>query len=87
MLTRDSQTLPKHGEAWHRFRFYGRVRHWDGLIALVRVPLQNPDLGITIFRGYVVANQNFIGSWRSWSRPPSLPLEGPFIVSRAPHAE
>ncbi|EKM61870.1 uncharacterized protein PHACADRAFT_248766 [Phanerochaete carnosa HHB-10118-sp] len=81
------ETLPNHSEAWHHFTFYGRVRPWDGLVALVRVPSHNHDLGTTIFRGYVIANQNFIGSWRAWSRPQLLPLEGPFIASRAPNAE
>lgn len=73
--------------AWHRFKIYGRVRRWDGLIALVRVPVDRPELGITIFRGYIVANQNFVGNWRAWTNIGSLPLEGPFVASRAPNAE
>jgi len=28
--------------AWGRFTFLGRVRSWDGLIALVRLPVSVP---------------------------------------------
>ena len=41
MLT-ISQTDPNHGMAWGRFTFLGRVRSWDGLIALVRLPVSVP---------------------------------------------
>ncbi|KAH9950972.1 hypothetical protein B0H21DRAFT_776357 [Amylocystis lapponica] len=77
------ETLPRHGQAWHHFRFYGRVRKWDGLIAIVRVPAQIPELGTFIFRGYIVANQNFVGSWRAWTNNiNAIPLEGPFVMSK-----
>lgn len=78
------ETLPKHGQAWHHYRFYGRVRRYDGLVAIVRTPTYTPELGTTIFRGYLVGNEHFVGTWRpltnNWS---ALPLEGPFIVSRS----
>ncbi|PCH44499.1 hypothetical protein WOLCODRAFT_133275 [Wolfiporia cocos MD-104 SS10] len=65
------ETLPRHGAAWNHYRFYGRVRQWDGLIAIVRVPARNPRLG------------NFVGSWRvRTSDKEAIPLEGPFVVSR-----
>jgi hypothetical protein len=35
-----AQTDPNHGMAWGRFTFLGRVRSWDGLIALVRLPVR-----------------------------------------------
>jgi hypothetical protein len=35
-----AQTDPNHGMAWGRFTFLGRVRPWDGLIALVRLPVR-----------------------------------------------
>ncbi|KAI0789567.1 hypothetical protein C8Q75DRAFT_807191 [Abortiporus biennis] len=78
------ETLPRHGQAWHHYRFYGRVRRWDGLLALVRVPMNHPELGIAIFRGYVTNSKNFVGSWRAYtSNVNSIPLEGPFVLSRA----
>ena len=84
--SRRAQTLPRHGEAWHHFRFYGRVRRWDGLIVLVRNPVERDGAaGSTyIFRGYLVANQNFVGSWRAFTtNAHAIPLEGPFIASRS----
>jgi|SRR6266404_2578164 len=38
------QTDPYHGMAWGRFTFLGRVRSWDGLLALVRVSVRVPPL-------------------------------------------
>ncbi|TFY65478.1 hypothetical protein EVJ58_g1947 [Rhodofomes roseus] len=77
------ETLPRHGQAWNHYRFYGRVRKWDGLIALVRVPVEDRGLGTYIFRGYLVGGLNFTGSWRSYAQNPNaIPLEGPFIASK-----
>ncbi|KAH9933441.1 uncharacterized protein B0H18DRAFT_1115442 [Fomitopsis serialis] len=63
---------------------YGRIRPWDGLVALVRVPLQPPGrFGVYIFRGYIVGGKNFVGSWRvRTDNTRAVPLEGPFIMSR-----
>ncbi|GJE97849.1 hypothetical protein PsYK624_140710 [Phanerochaete sordida] len=79
------ESVPAHGEAWHPFWFYGRVRRWDGLVALVRVPRQHLDLGVAVFRGYVVGGRTLVGAWRSWNAAaPRLrvPLEGPFVAGR-----
>ncbi|KAI0937449.1 hypothetical protein AcV5_005355 [Taiwanofungus camphoratus] len=77
------ETLPRHAQAWYDFRFYGRIRRWDGLVAIVRVPVHNPHLGVFIFRGYVVANRNFVGSWRAFTNNVhAIPLEGPFVMSK-----
>ncbi|TCD63351.1 hypothetical protein EIP91_005652, partial [Steccherinum ochraceum] len=77
------ETIPRHGQAFHHFRFYGRVRRWDGLVAIVRVPTEYPRLGISIFRGYVTANKNWVGSWRAYtSNVRAIPPEGPFIASQ-----
>ncbi|PCH34350.1 hypothetical protein WOLCODRAFT_62488 [Wolfiporia cocos MD-104 SS10] len=77
------ETLPRHGQAWHHYRFYGRVRRWDGLVAIVRVPMYEPQFGVYIFRGYVHGGRNFVGSWRSHTNNPhAIPLEGPFIMSK-----
>ena len=60
------------------------MRRWDGLVALVRKPANVPELGIVIFRGYLLANQNFVGTWRAFTtNAHAIPLEGPFIASRA----
>ncbi|CDO73394.1 hypothetical protein BN946_scf185013.g28 [Trametes cinnabarina] len=77
------EVLPRHGEAWHHYRFYGRVRKWDGLIVLVRIPTRLPWNLKTIFRGYLIGNKNFVGSWRSYhENRNAIPLEGPFALSR-----
>jgi hypothetical protein len=40
-----AQTDHNHGKAWGQFTFLGRVRSWDGLIALVRLPVRVPSPG------------------------------------------
>jgi hypothetical protein len=35
-----SQTDHRHGQAWNHYKFYGRVRRWDGLIVILRVPVR-----------------------------------------------
>ncbi|EED79734.1 predicted protein [Postia placenta Mad-698-R] len=65
------ESLPRHGQAWNHFHFYGRVRPWDGLIAIVRVPVEGPHLG------------SFVGSWRlRANNRNAVPLEGPFAMSK-----
>jgi hypothetical protein len=39
ILTGDTE--PRHGMAWHFYHFHGRVRPWDGLITIVRQPVQS----------------------------------------------
>ncbi|KAG2144703.1 uncharacterized protein EDB93DRAFT_531217 [Suillus bovinus] len=79
----------KHGQAWNHYKFYGRVREWDGLVALVRIPAhQNPHpsagLGLWIFSGYVVGGQNFVGTWRVLGNvgPVTPTLESAFAMTR-----
>ncbi|KAI0640141.1 hypothetical protein C8Q77DRAFT_1214451 [Trametes polyzona] len=77
------EVLPHHGQAWHHYRFYGRVRKWDGLIVLVRIPTEMPMIMRQIFRGYLIGNKNFVGSWRMYNENrQAIPLEGPFALSR-----
>ena len=38
-----AKTDTNHGMAWGRYTFLGRVRPWDGLIALVRLPVRVPS--------------------------------------------
>ncbi|KAF8903700.1 hypothetical protein CPB84DRAFT_1961070 [Gymnopilus junonius] len=76
------KTGEHYGEAWGHFTIYGRVRPWDGLIALLRIP-SNPtqqDLGSWVFKGYV-HGQNLAGRWRETSTPPNfIGYEGGFVV-------
>ena len=78
-----SKTISRHSDAWHRYLFYGRVRQYDGLIALVRKPVTFPGLGVQIFRGYLVGEKTLVGNWRAFRPNPSeIAQEGPFIASR-----
>jgi hypothetical protein len=45
------QTDPYHSMAWGRFTFLGRVRSWDGLLALVRVSVCCPRFVRQRYRG------------------------------------
>lgn len=38
------QTDLCHGQAWSHYLFYGRVRTWDGLIVILRVPVSGAPL-------------------------------------------
>ena len=79
------QTLHRHGQAWFHHRYYGRVRRYDGLIAIVRYEVHHPGQNVWIFRGYVTGDKNLVGSWRAWSNDVTvIPLEGPFVMSKVP---
>ena len=89
-----TQTLHRHALAWGDFRIYGRVRAWDGLVVLVRTPIWHgpglPPHDTFIFRGYLVGGPrgNLVGSWRHVTgNVHSIPLEGPFVVSRLDERE
>jgi hypothetical protein len=72
----------RHGQAWNHFKHYGRVRAWDGLIAILRIPVDH-RLGKVIFYGYIVGGQNFVGNWRPAGADPSMPAwECAFTMSR-----
>lgn len=81
-----------HGQAWNHYKFYGRVREWDGLVALVRIPshphLAAQGLGNWIFSGYIIGGHNFVGTWRSLGgADPGLPtLESSFAMTRREEA-
>ncbi|KAG6380578.1 hypothetical protein JVT61DRAFT_4941 [Boletus reticuloceps] len=79
------ETDHRHGQAWHHYKFFGRIREWDGLVALVRVPAHpaSASLGVWIFTGYVVGGQNFVGNWRTTTHPGELvTVEGAFAMSK-----
>ncbi|KAI0290016.1 hypothetical protein BC826DRAFT_1106655 [Russula brevipes] len=63
--------------AWGDFEFSGRVRLSDGLVVLVRQPLNAQGGRLprrTIFAGYVLSSQNFVGRWKYCS--PDVQWEG-----------
>lgn len=79
----------QHGQAWNHYKFYGRVREWDGLVALVRIPAHQylhptVGLGLWVFSGYIVGGQNFVGTWRALGEvnPVSPTLESAFAMTR-----
>ncbi|KAI0320061.1 hypothetical protein OF83DRAFT_1053867 [Amylostereum chailletii] len=77
------ETDINHGMAWGRYTFLGRVRVWDGLIALVRIPIDPRDHTRWVFRGYLHYDQVLVGSWRAMTTDiESIPWEGPFVASK-----
>ncbi|KAI0357969.1 hypothetical protein OH77DRAFT_1475866 [Trametes cingulata] len=89
------ETLPRHALAYGNFRYYGRVRSWDGLVVLVRAPAPSlaplspdPDhLDTYVLRGYLVGGTNLVGAWRHVTDSiHTIPLEGPFVVSKVAEA-
>ncbi|KAI9444668.1 hypothetical protein H4582DRAFT_1910428 [Lactarius indigo] len=78
-------TDPYHSMAWGRFTFLGRVRPWDGLLALVRVSTDPTPWGRSkwVFRGYLHYGKVLVGSWRGMTADArSIPWEGPFVASK-----
>ncbi|KAJ7632731.1 hypothetical protein FB45DRAFT_913313 [Roridomyces roridus] len=72
----------RHGQAWNNFEFHGRLRPWDGLICLLRVPA-DPRHGTLFFYGYIVGGHKFVGNWRMASHDPGMPAyESAFSMAR-----
>ncbi|OCH90522.1 hypothetical protein OBBRIDRAFT_812656 [Obba rivulosa] len=69
---------------WGSFNYYGRVRSWDGLIAIVRqrnLPINgNRAQGVHIFRGYIVGGTNFVGLIRACAS--TIAREAPFVMTK-----
>jgi hypothetical protein len=84
-IRHSSQTDANFGMAWHHFTFYGRLRSYDGLISMVRVPspgLENVH-GRWLFSGYLTGQKNIVGTWRSLRYAHNIPaFEMPFILSK-----
>jgi len=71
-----------HGQAWHHYEYYGRVRPWDGLIGILRVP-RNALQGMAILYGYISGGKNFSGNWRWWLSDPLMPAwESAVVMSK-----
>ncbi|KAG6335010.1 hypothetical protein ID866_4077 [Astraeus odoratus] len=82
------ETDARHAQAWNHYRYYGRVREWDGLVAIVSVRAcvlvpSSPYLGPRVFTGYVVGGQTLVGNWRTTSHPNEpVSFEGAFVMSK-----
>ncbi|KAK0205932.1 hypothetical protein DFS33DRAFT_1257033 [Desarmillaria ectypa] len=75
-------TDDRHGQAWNHYTYYGRVRRWDGMIGILRVP-RDRGLGKWFFYGYIVGGKNFVGNWRITHEDPGMPtVEGAFCLSK-----
>ncbi|KAL0566822.1 hypothetical protein V5O48_015179 [Marasmius crinis-equi] len=65
-------TDPHHGDAWHHFRFKGKVRRWDGFVEIVRTAFDpyGSETGkrhdkIVLYGTLVGGGKNFVGNWRA----------------------
>ncbi|KAG7100278.1 hypothetical protein E1B28_002051 [Marasmius oreades] len=83
------ETDPRHGEAWQHYRFYGRIRKWDGCVAIMRVPVEDTQTessqkGRILFYGTLVGGgKNFVGNWRVTDADESSPAyEGAFSLGK-----
>ncbi|KAJ6517075.1 hypothetical protein DFH09DRAFT_1373743 [Mycena vulgaris] len=60
-----SLTDPRHGMAWHRYEYAGRVRPWDGLIGLVMRPCDRTiELATYFISGPIVGRDTFERTWQ-----------------------
>ncbi|KAF9221739.1 hypothetical protein BS17DRAFT_757110 [Gyrodon lividus] len=59
-------TEEPYAAAWNGYKYIGRIRPSDGLVVLLREPLdpQRIELGRALFRGYIISSRNFVGRWR-----------------------
>ena len=73
-----SQTIPRHARAWGDYLYYGRVRKFDGFVALARMLRDPRQGGVQIFRGYLVGGA-FVGNWRDQH---DAAIEDGFVASR-----
>jgi hypothetical protein len=64
------ETDHRHGLAWHSYQFFGRVRLYDGLISLLRIPVPTPTYGAN---GQVSISIRFCDCFLS---SPSLSFDG-----------
>ncbi|KAI6025679.1 hypothetical protein F5J12DRAFT_687118, partial [Pisolithus orientalis] len=77
-------TGEKQGEAWGYYSYIGRVRRWDGLVVLLRMPADKPAFdssGCYIFKGYV-HGQSLVGRWRDNVQMHRIGFEGAFVLCR-----
>ncbi|KAG2022509.1 hypothetical protein CC2G_000251 [Coprinopsis cinerea AmutBmut pab1-1] len=75
----------RHRLAWGHNVYYGRVRPWDGMVAILRIGrdiLGMPNTFL-IYYGYIYGGDTFVGNWRYAARDPLSPnYECSFIMSK-----
>ncbi|KAG9086100.1 hypothetical protein FS749_003904 [Ceratobasidium sp. UAMH 11750] len=70
---------------WGQFYLRGRIRHWDGMITLVKdyAGSNTQGRGRWLYKGYIVAGANWVGRWRDTFTAERLSgYEGVFSVTR-----
>jgi len=77
------ETCERQGEAWGYYCYIGRVRSWDGLVVLLRIPMnQIRGRGRLIFKGYV-HQRSLVGRWRDTATGThTVGFEGGFILCK-----
>jgi hypothetical protein len=82
-ITITGATDHLHGEAWCHYRYYGRIRPWDGLIVILRTPSHpGSPWGRWVFTGYLTG-ENIVGNWRQTGADVGVPTwESAFIMSK-----
>ncbi|KAG7088586.1 hypothetical protein E1B28_012563 [Marasmius oreades] len=76
------ETDDRHGQAWNHFTFQGRVRHYDGMVGILRCP-RKPGVGNVFFYGTIIGEQNFVGNWRVANVDVGMPAwEGAFSLGK-----
>ncbi|KAG2022471.1 hypothetical protein CC2G_000216 [Coprinopsis cinerea AmutBmut pab1-1] len=66
--------------------YYGRVRRWDGLVAILKQQILGERIASLLFYGYIYGQDNFVGNWRYAGTDPLLPsFESCFIMSKKRH--
>ncbi|KAJ2917182.1 hypothetical protein MD484_g3244, partial [Candolleomyces efflorescens] len=72
--------------AWCKNVYYGRVRPWDGLIAILRVSYARDlkPIGYMVYYGYIYGGNTFVGNWRNAGvSDPLVPaFESAFVMSK-----
>ncbi|KAJ2937014.1 hypothetical protein H1R20_g83, partial [Candolleomyces eurysporus] len=77
----EQQTL-----AWSKNVYYGRVRPWDGLVAILRVSYNQEfkPIASMVYYGYIYGGNTFVGNWRdAGTSDPLIPaFEQAFVMSK-----
>ncbi|TFK21535.1 hypothetical protein FA15DRAFT_672471 [Coprinopsis marcescibilis] len=68
---------------WDYSIYYGRVRPWDGLVAVLKQQILGERIASMIFYGYIYGSETFVGNWRYAGTDPLRPgFESCFILSK-----
>jgi len=71
----------RHVLAWGSYKYYGRVRPWDGLVGILRSGMTEANRGHQFFYGYIYGGRTFVGNWRLAYADATLPgMESGFVL-------